>query len=168
MNAAACLLATLLATLVVAGCGAVDEPPPRSPRSDRSAGPGERVAAPGLAEALAAEAPVVRRKVWRTITLGQTGDVYANDQPAPEPGAAASEEADGVVVIGGGVTGYGYPGEAGYVGDFGFDPGFGVTVDGSRPPPGWEGAQRTARPGETPVVGGNWAPPPSYGPAPMR
>jgi hypothetical protein len=31
-------------------------------------------------------------------------------------------------------------------------------------PSGWEGAGRTAAPGQTPHVGGNWAPPPSHGP----
>jgi hypothetical protein len=33
---------------------------------------------------------------------------------------------------------------------------------------GWEGAQRTAAPGQTPGVGGNWSPPPSYGPQQMK
>ena len=29
---------------------------------------------------------------------------------------------------------------------------------------GWEGAGRTAAPGQTPHIGGNWAPAPSHGP----
>lgn len=33
---------------------------------------------------------------------------------------------------------------------------------------GFEGARRTASPGQTPAVGGNWAPPASFGPAPLR
>ena len=33
---------------------------------------------------------------------------------------------------------------------------------------GWEGARRTAAPGQTPGIGGNWSPPPSFGPAQMK
>ena len=33
---------------------------------------------------------------------------------------------------------------------------------------GWEGAGRTAAPGQTPHVGGNWAPPASHGPRQLK
>ena len=40
--------------------------------------------------------------------------------------------------------------------------------NGAWAPTGWEGAGRTAAPGHTPGVGGNWAPAPSYGPRSQR
>ena len=63
----------------------------------------------------------------------------------------------------------GYGGYGGYGRTYG-------TRDGSRTqqtqqsyaPNGWEGAGRTAAPGMTPHVGGNWAPPPSHGPRQLK
>ena len=122
-------------------------------------------------------APAPRPRLSRTITLGQGETVYGEARPpaaAGAPGGPTVIVNNQVVVSPGYGYGYGY----GYGGGFGrgvrsdvAPAGFGATGTGSfssSNPPGWEGARRTAPPGQTPGVGGNWAPPASYGPAPMR
>ena len=70
--------------------------------------------------------------------------------------------------------GYGYGGYGGYGRATGFYGGesrsFGAAQSTTSQwgATGWEGARRTAAPGQTPGVGGNWSPAPSYGPAQMK
>jgi hypothetical protein len=61
---------------------------------------------------------------------------------------------------GGGPNGYAYAPRANFVAR---SPGIGRWGAS-----GWEGAGRTAAPGHTPAVGGNWAPPPSAGPRQLK
>ena len=118
-------------------------------------------------------APAARPRLSQTVTLGQgTPSQYTPSAPPPAPGAQQSPNVvvNNNIVVGGapaygGYGGYGYRG--GYTGAF-------TSFEGgarARPQPGttgWEGARRTAAPGQTPGVGGNWAPVPSYGPAQMK
>ncbi len=150
----------------------------------------ELVAAPGTREVVVidepppaqAEAPRARPRLTQTITLGQSnGEATYSAAPAPAaPGQGGStnnvvvnnhvivQQAPPVYYGGyGGYGGYGYgygygsSGRGGHVRSGGSS----STMWGSS---GFEGARRTAAPGQTPAVGGNWAPPPSYGPAPMK
>lgn len=119
--------------------------------------------------------PPARPRLSQTITLGQVD--YSPAAPAPPATAPPSgvnvtvnnNIVNPPVVYGGygygAGYGYGYGGSGAHRGS-GFDRSGGPSQAwrGS----GWEGAQRTAAPGQTPAVGGNWAPPPSYGPAQMK
>jgi len=118
-----------------------------------------------------------RPRLSQTITLGQGNSeaTYVGPAPAPAPGAAAGGNNviinNNVIVnqppaVYGGYGGFGY----GRYGSVGVRDGYSrPTTGGSQwGSTGWEGARRTAAPGQTPGVGGNWSPAPSYGPAPMR
>lgn len=128
------------------------------------------------------EAPAARPRLSQTITLGQgTEEQYTPSVPRAQPQASGPTQN---VIVNNNVVVQGAPGFGGFGGYAGYGGygGFGRTTtsfggDGragaSRGAPqwgasGWEGARRTAAPGQTPGIGGNWAPPPSYGPAPMR
>lgn len=110
----------------------------------------------------------------RTITLGQGETVYGEARP---PAAAGAPGGPTVIVNNQVVVSPGYGYGYGYGGGFGrgvrsdvAPAGFGATGTGSfssSNPPGWK-ARAALRPRQTPGVGGNWAPPASYGPAPMR
>lgn len=122
--------------------------------------------------------PAPRPRLSRTLTLGQGSEsvAYSPAQPPPVPPAAAAPAVvvnnilvPGTPVYGGGGY-YGYRG-GGYPGGYGLPRGEarpGAPTSGAWAPSGWEGAGRTAAPGQTPGVGGNWAPVPSYGPRAMR
>jgi hypothetical protein len=120
------------------------------------------------------------------VTLGQ-----GTPEPIYVPGAQPQQAgANGVVVnnnitvvngqpgygYGGYYGGYGYGGYGGYgrgssavgVARDGRGGGSGMPANGAWAPTGWEGAQRTAAPGRTPGVGGNYAPAPSFGPRSER
>lgn len=120
--------------------------------------------------------PVARPRLAQTITLGQGAEQpYI---PAAPPQARAGSASSNVVVnntivVQGGAPayygGYGYGRAPSFYGggesrSFGTRPSttpqWGAT--------GWEGARRTAAPGQTPAIGGNWSPAPSYGPAQMK
>ncbi|MBX3222216.1 MAG: hypothetical protein KF795_16985 [Labilithrix sp.] len=127
-------------------------------------------------------APQRRPRLSQTITLGQGAEQPYTPTAPPPPAGAPSQNVvvnnNVVVQQAPGFYGYGY----GFGGGFGGFGGFGRTTTsftgdghsgGGRGTPqwgasGWEGARRTAAPGQTPGIGGNWSPPPSYGPAPMR
>jgi hypothetical protein len=127
-------------------------------------------------------APAPRPRLSRTITLGagrtESDAPYVPSAPPPRAQAAAPSQ---TVVVNNNVVVQGAPSYTGYGGFYGAG-GYGrpttfYTSDGrSGGSPGgsqwgstgWEGARRTAAPGHTPGIGGNWAPAPSYGPAPMR
>jgi hypothetical protein len=126
----------------------------------------------------AVEAPRARPRLSQTVTLGQgqTESIYTVTPPAPSrEGGGPNVTVNNNITINQQPTyGYGY-GYGGY--GYGASASRGVRTDGfgSRgqtnqawAPNGWEGARRTAPPGVTPGVGGNWAPAPSFGPAPMK
>ncbi len=127
-----------------------------------------------------------RPRLSRTVTLrqGASEPIYATGPVAPQgqSGGPNVTVNNNITVVGqqgyGGYGGYGYGGYGGtrYGTTAGYGrgvtrDGFGTTGTTSRQawaPTGWEGAQRTAAPGRTPGVGGNWAPAPSFGPAQMK
>jgi hypothetical protein len=114
------------------------------------------------------------------ITLGQgQQEEYS---PAPTPSQSQSQNQSQSVVVNntiivpgqpqyyGGYGGYGGYGYGGYGRGVNDGRSFGGS-QGSRPQwgsSGWEGARRTAAPGQTPGIGGNWSSAPSYGPATMK
>lgn len=127
------------------------------------------------------ESAPVRPRLSQTITLGQgTESPYA---PAPAPTQAAGTTQSQNVVVNNNIIVQGMPqyygGYAGYGGYANYG-GYGratSSYDGRGAGPrgtsqwsssGWEGARRTAAPGQTPGIGGNWAPAPSYGPATLK
>ena len=141
-----------------------------------------------------AAAPPGRRRLSETVTLGQgtTEPIYVPGQQgqAQQPSAANGVVVNNnITVVNGQQPGYGY---GGYYGGYGYGGygyggyggygrgasasgagrdgrgGAGMPANGAWAPTGWEGAQRTAAPGRTPGVGGNWAPPPSFGPRAQR
>lgn len=129
--------------------------------------------------------PTAPPRLSHVVTLGE--ESYA---PMPVPGAAS--QGNGTVVINNNVTvgggygygGYGYGGYAygyggtgygrgyyrggGYTGSSTYQASHAAGGSNSWGATGWEGAGRTAAPGHTPNVGGNWSAPPSAGPRPMR
>lgn len=126
------------------------------------------------------DAPVARPRLSRTVTLGQgTEAQYTPSAPRPQSQAGGPTQN---VIVNNNIVVQGAPGYYGYGVGFGGYGGFGRTTTSLggegrsgavRGAPqwgssGWEGARRTAAPGQTPGIGGNWSPPPSYGPAPMR
>ncbi|WP_146652949.1 hypothetical protein [Labilithrix luteola] len=153
------LLTAALALGALAACShAPDSAPPRAlPFDDQ---PVVQVAPP------AAETPVARPRLSRTVTLGQGAqEAY---QPSPDPPAAPGPSSNVVVnnnvtvigaspVYGYGGYGYGYGGWGYGWGGGGRDARVGSSTRnwGSQPwgSTGWEGAQRTAPAGQTPGVG---------------
>jgi hypothetical protein len=122
-------------------------------------------------------APESRPRLSRTVTLGESQ--YAPSAPPAQAQGGQSQSQS--VVVNNNIVVQQTPGYAGYggyrsYGGYGRPTTFynndgrsggqrGTRQWGSS---GWEGARRTAAPGQTPGVGGNWAPPPSYGPAQMK
>ena len=128
---------------------------------------------------IAPEAAPQRPRLAQTVTLGQGGSeaVYAGAAPQQAQGMTGGGPNvvvnNNITVVGspGVYGGYGYGYGGGYGGAGARDYGRGSSSTsraGAYPPTGWEGAQRTAAPGRTPGVGGNWAPAPSYGPRTMK
>jgi hypothetical protein len=135
---------------------------------------------------VAPEVAPARPRLTQTVTLGQGASepVYtAAGQPQQANGMNGPNVVvnNNITVVGGqpavygGYGGYGYGYGYGYGGrpagfqDYGR--GGGSTSrggGGAWAPSGWEGAGRTAAPGHTPGVGGNWAPAPSHGPRSMK
>jgi len=145
------------------------------------------------APAPAAEGDVQRAppRLSRTITLGQGQPEAVYGTPPPQAQASAAGGANVTVnnnvtvvnqppaIFGGYYGGYGARGYGGY-GGYG-SRGYGAAAArdaastpsapgarGAWAPSGWEGAGRTAAPGGTPGVGGNFAPAPSFGPRQMK
>ena len=120
-----------------------------------------------------------RPRLSQTITLGQgsepqyTPAAPAVVHPAQGPNVVVNNNNNVVVQGTPGYYGYGsYYNHGGYGRPTTFYSNDGRS-GGSRGTSqwgssGWEGARRTAAPGQTPGIGGNWAPPPSYGPAQMK
>lgn len=155
------LLATTSGAEAAAGDGRQDRMGP-----DPASSPGGR-AAPS------------RPRLSHTVTLGQGAQAPYMPSTVPAPPVAVPSSGVMVnnhVVVQGAPQ---YPG--GYLGYGGYSYGaYGRpsrAVDGHSGAPGapsrwgasgWEGPRRTAAPGQTPGVGGNWSPPPSFGPATMK
>ena len=130
-----------------------------------------------------AEPAASRPRLSRTVTLGE-GTVEPVFAAAPQQAATAGGPSvvvnNNITVVGGptvyGGYGYGYGGGYGGYVRTGRTTGSRDTTNrtgstGSTQPwaaSGWEGAGRTAAPGQTPHVGGNWAPPASHGPRQLK
>jgi hypothetical protein len=139
-----------------------------------------------------APAPPPNRRLSHTVTLGQGTTEGYTPMPAPENqgnGGGPNIIVNNNVTVVGGTPAYG-----GYYGGYGYGyggGGYGGTARGGYgegrsngnttyggaastgthqawAPTGWEGAQRTASPGQTPAIGGNYSRAPNSGPAPMR
>ncbi|MDB4945183.1 MAG: hypothetical protein JWP97_4717 [Labilithrix sp.] len=117
-----------------------------------------------------------RPRLSRTVTLGQSSGeaVYSGGAPAAPPGGSGGPAVvvNNNVIVNGAAGGYygGYYG-GGYYGSgvpYGMRDAAPRGATNAWAPTGWEGAGRTAAPGQTPHVGGNWSPPPSSGPRAMR
>jgi hypothetical protein len=126
------------------------------------------------------DAPRARPRLTQTITLGQSNGELTYTAPAQAGGQQAAGGNTSSVVVNnhvvvnqppvyyggyGGYGGYGAYGARSYARSDGFARDGRSAAWGSH---GFEGPRRTAAPGQTPGVGGNWAPAPSYGPAPMK
>ena len=120
-----------------------------------------------------------RPRLAQTVTLGQGGPeaVYSGAAPQQAQGMTGGSPNvvvhNNITVVGSpavyGGYGYGYGGYGGATGARDYGRGNASTSRaGAYAPTGWEGAQRTAAPGHTPGVGGNWAPAPSHGPRAMK
>ena len=183
--------AVLLLSLMLGGCAAtagqervvvaVDAPPQSTSEQVQITESIPQIDGRAAPEA----APPVRRRLSQTVTLGQGAPEGYAPGPAAAPQAAGGPNVivnNNVTVVNsppifyggyGGYGGYGYGrggGGAGAYSGRGSD-GRAVAGTGSHQawaPSGWEGAGRTAAPGRTPNVGGNFAPPPNSGPAPMK
>jgi hypothetical protein len=130
---------------------------------------------------VAAPDPQVRRRLSQTVTLGQgtSEPVYAAAAPQQGQGQGGNSQS---VTVNNNVTimqqppayygGYGYGSYGGFgrgaasTGRDGTSRGNPTTQAWA--PNGWEGAGRTAAPGRTPGVGGNFSPAPSFGPRSMK
>ena len=123
-----------------------------------------------------------RPRLSRTVTLGE-GSAEAVYIATPQAAQGTGQTGPNVVVnnnitvLGSPPVVYGgYGGYGGYGRSYGGTGGVGYGMregsgSGSRSgwaPSGWEGAGRTAAPGQTPHVGGNWAPPASHGPRQLK
>lgn len=171
--------------LVVAGCAHESE---GSHAAVVASVPPEREAAVRLTDEgmPEPEPPRAPPRLSRTITLGQgqSEPVYGTPPQAPlasptTPSVVVNNNVTVVgappVVVGGyyggaGARGYGgYGGRGGAARDASRAPsGTTSSARGAWAPNGWEGAGRTAAPGATPGIGGNWAPAPSFGPRQMK
>ena len=145
----------------------------------------ETVEVTELTPQAAAQPDPPRRRLAQTVTLGQgTGEPLYGPIPQAQgtPGNGTNVTVNNnVTVVNGQPVYYGYGSYSGYggYGYGGYESRRGGNVgarDGrgasSSPqawaPNGWEGAQRTAAPGKTPNVGGNFPPAQSSGPAQMK
>lgn len=123
------------------------------------------------------DVPAARPRLTKTVTLGAgTDSQYTYAPTAPRTTSVAAPTAPTVVnntiVVQGAPVYGGYPAYRayGYGTRFRSFDGQGARARGTSQwsTTGWEGARRTAAPGQTPVIGGNWPTVPSYGPAPMK
>lgn len=163
----------LLGALLLVGCAHEEElRPAREPSTESTFS-----TTPPQTYSYSAEQPPPqgRPRLSQTITLGQ--EDYVPLPSAPQSNGNGNgvnvtvnnniNVAPSPPVYYGGYYGGGYYGGGGY----GRRGGDGRANVGAAPAwrgSGWEGAQRTAAPGQTPAVGGNWSPPPSYGPKQMK
>jgi hypothetical protein len=136
-----------------------------------------------VVQPIAPEAAQARPRLAQTVTLGQGTSEAPYAGPAPQQAAGApggNVVVNNNITVVGGTPGYGGYGYYGGYGGYGYGYGSSGARDhgrgsgstsrgsGAWAPSGWEGAGRTAAPGHTPGVGGNWAPPSSHGPRQMK
>lgn len=192
------VLGLTLGALGLAGCAHPgEEAEPQMPSAPRAAiaetNPSQEVAEsaarrPGNAAsshpsyADDAADPRTRPRLSRTVTLGRENPELTYTSPPP-PDARGPAGGPSVVVNNNvNVAAYGGAAYGGYPGRYGY--GYGYGIEGSRGrtsggtgtsaaapqwgASGWEGANRTAQPGQTPGVGGNWPAVRSSGPGAMR
>jgi hypothetical protein len=120
------------------------------------------------------EVPRSRPRLSRTVTLGESSAdaAYTERLPLAAPGQAGGPNVtvNNQVIVQQPSYGYGYGyGYGGYGGRaVARSDRFGSRGTSQWGSSGWEGPRRTAAPGQTPGVGGNWAPAPSFGPASMK
>ena len=116
--------------------------------------------------------PPARPRLTRTITLGQSNEAadYSGPTPPPPAGAGGNANTNNVVVNNNVIVQQSPPRFYGGYGGYGY--GYGAHGRGASRSgfssrgatgrqwgsTGFEGARRTAAPGQTPAVGGNWAP----------
>lgn len=160
-----------VAMAVLAGCTRQDEARVTSPLAEPA--PPQTIApAPPAPAEPSADPPASRPRLAQTITLGQGAEAAYVPSPATPPAQQQQQTVivNNNIVVGGGYGGYpAYPGYYRSTSSRTTREGFGTTARStSWSTTGWEGARRTAAPGQTPGIGGNWAPPPSYGPATMK
>lgn len=165
-------LAPVIAALALVGCAHTNEEVRTATTVDA---PSEREVIAIVEPAAQEEMPRARPRLSRTVTLGQgTPDAEYTGPTAPqpkvEPPRSPTVIVNNTIVNSPPVYGYGYGyGSWGYRG-YGYGRGHDAAPPsrGSWGTTGWEGASRTAAPGQTPGIGGNWPAVPSYGPAQMR
>jgi hypothetical protein len=132
-----------------------------------------------VTEEVRSEPTEARPRLSKTVTLGQGQETPYVPAAAPTGARAGTNVVvNNNVVVVGGAPAYGGYGGYGYGYGYGYGAGARGRVDGraatlprgtsSWSTTGWEGPQRTARPGQTPGVAGNWSPPPSSGPTQMK
>jgi len=169
------LVVVLLSTFGAGGCAHALE----TTREDRVLGASDARRAEPIFEiaepprALALELAAARPRLSRTVTLGEgtVEPVYATQAQAA--GGTGVVVTNNITVVGAPSVygGYGYGRDTARSG--GGRDGTGGRAGQNGPlhpwaPSGWEGAGRTAAPGDTPHVGGNWAAPPSHGPRQLK
>lgn len=178
VNVRTSLVVALGLVLVACAHGAdrvhdVEAPPPPPPERQVLA-----VEAPPPEPAF--EAAPARPKLTRTLVLGQgNGDTTYEAAPSRTLGQAQGGPPGSVTNIY--INNQSSASAVAVGGGYGYGPGYAPSYRGARVAPGqagfrpsgwsasgWEGARRTAAPGQTPGVGGNWSPAPSFGPASMR
>lgn len=165
------MIYALLSASLLLGC-APSRGEVRAPALEAS---NEEAGAPGP-EPAAEAAPATRPRLSRTVTLGQGVVEPYTPPPSAAPGPSPSVVVNNSIVVQAAppVYGYGYGyGYGRYPADGYAHPSAAAEARGGRGAPGWgasgwEGPRGTAAPGRTPGVAGNWAPPPSYGPATMK
>jgi hypothetical protein len=181
-------LSALVAFVAFSALSAACTPTVRSANEERSVVVVDAPSTTVITEApppVVVEPPSARPRLSQVVTLGQgtSEAVYggaAGGAPPAGPGGGVVVNNNVTIVNGqggyGGYGGYGYGyGGTGYGGRSGTGYGGrdtygrGSSTGGQAwAPNGWEGAGRTAAPGHTPSVGGNWAPAPSHGPKQMK
>jgi hypothetical protein len=184
MNDVSRIFVPIFGAFVLAGCAHTNEQRVEAATTTTVAAPEEREIIAIVDPAAPEDVPRARPRLSQTVTLGQgSADAQYTGPAAPPPPRAEGGNQPTVVInntivqqpppvygYGYGYGAWGYRG-AGYGAGTMRPDAFGTPGGQSRPAwgtNGWEGARRTAAPGQTPGVGGTWAPAPSFGPAPMR
>jgi hypothetical protein len=175
------LLLLAAAALALSGCAELmappEEPLPPVVVVVMPEAPSARTAEASPDVPLAAAPPPQRPRLSQTVTLGKENQdaTYTAERPssaAPRDGAAANVTVNNQVIVhqapGFLPFGYGFGAEPALAGYAPRGDGFGKSAGGSWGASGFEGPARTAAPGQTPAVGGNWPSAPSYGPRSMR
>ena len=172
-------LRILCASTVLMGCAHEARMGARAPRSDPAPPVEEHEVIAVETSSPPPESTAAKPRLSQVVTLGQgTESQYADYAPTAQPPPTGQGQG---VVINNNVVVQGMPAYGWSPYGYGYGYGYGRSVSRSEArygssslrgdswgSSGWEGARRTAAPGQTPGVGGNWAPVPSHGPAQMK